>query len=140
MLSNDEFISMCKSIANYHPLYCDVVEEANVIKIANWNLIRRRAKHKGIEYNLDVDWAWRLYLLQGKICAISGLELTFPKSVYSYQRTRDGNASLDRIDSSKGYVKGNVQWVTRLINKMKSSFSNDEFKAICTLVKDYNHD
>jgi len=138
--SNDEFIGFCTLIADYHPSHHDIAEETNVIKTANWNLIRMTARQRGWEYDLDMDWAWQLYLSQGKRCALSGLELSFPKSVYSYQKTRDGNASLDRIDSSKGYVKGNVQWVTRLINKMKSCFSDDEFKRICTLVMDYNHD
>ena len=138
--SNNEFIGLCILIADCHPLHRDFTEEINVIKTANWNSVRKSAKERGWEYDLDMDWAWRLYLSQGKRCALSGLELSFPKSVYSYQKTRDGNASLDRIDSSKGYVKGNVQWVTKLINRMKSNFSNDEFKKICTLVRDHNYD
>lgn len=36
-------------------------------------------------------------------------------------------ASLDRIDSSRGYVQGNVQWVRVDINLMKHSLKMKDF-------------
>lgn len=35
--------------------------------------------------------------------------------------------SLDRVDSSKGYIRGNIQWVTKRINWMKGDLSMEEF-------------
>lgn len=35
-------------------------------------------------------------------------------------------ASLDRIDSSKGYIEGNVQFVSTPINYMKNTMSDSE--------------
>jgi len=43
-------------------------------------------------------------------------------------------ASLDRIDSSKGYIEGNVQWVHRKINMMKQSYTQEEFIELCQAV------
>ena len=43
-------------------------------------------------------------------------------------------ASLDRIDSSKGYTKSNIQWVHKDINKMKSDFSMLRFLELCYAV------
>lgn len=48
-------------------------------------------------------------------------------------------ASLDRIDSSKGYVIGNVQWVHKTINTMKMDLANSEFIKLCQMVAK-NHD
>jgi len=36
-------------------------------------------------------------------------------------------ASLDRIDSSIGYIEGNVEFVCLFINLSKNSFSRQEF-------------
>ena len=60
----------------------------------------------------------------------------------SANSTRDLiSASLDRIDNSKDYVKGNVQWVHKAINMMRGSLSVMEFVALCALVaKENNND
>lgn len=36
-------------------------------------------------------------------------------------------ASLDRIDSTKGYIHGNLQWIHKDLNQMKSNRTQDEF-------------
>ena len=43
-------------------------------------------------------------------------------------------ASLDRIDSSKGYIEGNVQWVHKRVNLMKGNMSTENFIEWCNLV------
>jgi hypothetical protein len=42
-----------------------------------------------------------------------------------------GTASLDRIDSTLGYVTGNVQWVHKSVNHMKSDTPEEEFVEWC---------
>lgn len=39
-------------------------------------------------------------------------------------------ASLDRIDSNKGYVEGNVQLICMMLNLGKSDSEHDEFKDV----------
>ena len=50
----------------------------------------------------------------------------------------DYTGRLDRIDSKKGYVPGNVQWVYKPVNMMKWKLSQKEFIHICHLVTEYN--
>lgn len=75
-----------------------------------------------------MKYAWNLFIKQGKRCALSGRVLTMdPTSMAAGAST----ASLDRIDSHKGYVRDNVQWVHLVVNDLKSNMQQDEFVAWC---------
>lgn len=90
-----------------------------------WNRIQTQAKNRNIIFNYKIEEAWKLYERQNKKCAYSGIDITFSKM-------KSGNtASLDRIDSSKGYITGNVHWVHKDVNMMKRNFSEKYFLEIC---------
>lgn len=98
-----------------------------------WGQIRHGASiRKGRSYELDfeisIEYAWALFLKQDRRCALTGLPLTI-----SRKRT-EHTASLDRIDSTIGYVAGNVQWVNKEINMMKRTMSQDRFVSLCKAV------
>lgn len=97
----------------------------HIIRSANGSKANNRVR-KPKELNIDIEYGWNLFIQQNKKCALSGLELSFNKKEYT--------ASLDRIDSSKGYIKGNVQWVHKHINIMKNKFDNKYFINICKLI------
>lgn len=44
------------------------------------------------------------------------------------------NISIDRIDSSVGYVRGNVQFVCDVVNRMKQDLPQNEFMVWCRRV------
>jgi predicted SprT family Zn-dependent metalloprotease len=92
------------------------------------------AKNKKIDLTITIEEAWSLFLKQNRKCALSGIELTFPKNT---KKKYNGTASLDRINSKFGYVEGNVQWVHKDINIMKMAKSDKEFIEICHLISDY---
>tara|TARA_X000000950_G_scaffold234904_1_gene285076 strand:+ start:286 stop:492 length:207 start_codon:yes stop_codon:yes gene_type:complete len=48
-------------------------------------------------------------------------------------------ASLDRVNSSKGYVKDNVRFIAVIANYCKHSFSDDEVKLFCKAVVENNN-
>jgi hypothetical protein len=73
---------------------------------------------------------------RGRTCAYTGWELTFAKEGTHRKDTQ--TASLDRIDSSKGYVSGNVQWVHKDVNKMKSDFSHERFLQLVRAMAAYH--
>ena len=43
-------------------------------------------------------------------------------------------ASLDRIDSSKGYVIGNVQFISTALNYMKNNMSHNDTIKLCNII------
>lgn len=83
--------------------------------------------------DIDISYIWELFLEQNRKCALTGLELTFP-SKSTNSELKKSTASLDRIDSSKGYIKGNLQWVHKDVNIMKNVYSNEYFIHICNLI------
>lgn len=101
-----------------------------------WNQhIIQSAKGKGrklgeLSLTITKEYAWELYLKQEGKCNLSGLDITFPVKYNDNSWT----ASLDRIDSSKGYDPGNVQWVHKHINIMKNMYSQEHFIALCNAV------
>lgn len=101
------------------------------------NRIEKRAKKRKIEYNLTLEYLWNLFLKQERKCVYTGIEITLPKNSKDFHLGHR-TASLDRIDSTIGYIEGNVQWVHVDINFMKQSFTHDYFLLMCSLVTNKN--
>jgi len=97
-----------------------------------WGNLKRGAANRGIEFNVSIQDAWNLYEHQSSKCALSGANITF---VRRYAEDRDKqSASLDRIDSSKGYVIGNIQWIHKVLNHLKWDITQDELLYWCKLI------
>lgn len=99
-----------------------------------FNEIKYKAGKRKLEFSLTIEYLWNLLEKQNFKCKISGISIEIP-SIYRLNLTN--TASLDRIDSSKGYIEGNVQWVDRRINFMKQRMSDDEFIEVCEEVYKY---
>lgn len=100
-----------------------------------WCRILSNAKSRDIEVGVTKKYAWELFLKQDKKCAITGLDLYLDPH---HKNRSKVTASFDRIDSSKGYVVGNVQWVHKTINKMKWNLSMEDFRKMCKKVCEYD--
>jgi hypothetical protein len=104
-----------------------------------YSRIRTNARDRDLPFDVSIQYLWELFEQQGRRCALSGRELVFKD--YRTEARVNGKtkmtASLDRIDSSKGYVIGNVQWVHKDINQMKWQFTQEYFIEICQKVVDY---
>ena len=95
----------------------------------NHILRERKQKHRTrVPVEITAKEIWDLFLKQDRKCALSGLPLTISGS------SRYNDASVDRIDSSKGYTIDNVQWVHKHINFMKRTYSQDYFIEMCKKV------
>lgn len=81
-----------------------------------WSVSKSRAKLKGMEHTITPD-----DLPIPIQCPYLGIPLTGVGS-------GDYAPSVDRVDNTRGYVPGNVEVVSRLANKMKSSASPAELR------------
>ena len=97
---------------------------------------KRNAELRNIEFNITIEYLWELFLLQDRKCALSGRELKFGR----ISKDRKGkNVSVDRIDSTKGYVYGNIQWIDKQINIMKNKLDENEFLSLCNEIVKYKN-
>ena len=117
----------CKSCSNKsnHPQ-----GDYKGIRISFFNKFKLSANSRGLDFEIDLDIASNLAEIQNYKCYYSGLELKFNGDF------KQITASIDRIDSSLGYVEYNVCWVHKDINMMKQQFSEERFIEMCKLVAD----
>lgn len=87
------------------------------------------AKKRNLEVSISPEDIYNLFVKQDRKCALSGIDLTLGIIV-----NKSSTASIDRIDSSKGYIIGNIQIVHKDINKMKMDFNQDYFINMCKLI------
>jgi hypothetical protein len=92
-----------------------------------FNRVLRGAKVRGLSVTVDLKELWDLYLKQKGRCALSGEILKLSQSPSKAVMT----ASLDRIDSSRGYEIGNIQWVHKDVNLMKNEIDQTRFIELC---------
>lgn len=93
----------------------------------------RRVQKRKFETNLDLEYLKEVWNKQNGICIYSKVQLILPsirkKSQYLY------TASLDRIDSSKGYIKGNVHFISIAMNYLKNNMTHEEMLEALNLIK-----
>lgn len=84
--------------------------------------MRDRARKRGFDCDIDVDFLLDLLSKQNFRCAVTGLEMTMTTG----QGQTPTNVSVDRINPNLGYVKGNVRLVCSRINTMRGAMSDTE--------------
>lgn len=99
-----------------------------------WAIVRNRAKKKGLTFTITINEAWNQFLKQEKKCALTGQPIYFGKT-----NAEEATASLDRIDSNKGYELNNIQWVHKDVNRAKSDFTQQYFLDLCKKVVEYKN-
>lgn len=78
---------------------------------------RDRARREGLDFDIDVS-----DVVVPAVCPY----LQIPLVLTLGHGKLETNPSIDRIDSSKGYVKGNIQVISKKANTMKSNASKEE--------------
>lgn len=100
-----------------------------------WNRLKKGALLRGFIFDITIEEAWDRFIIQEGRCCLSGIPIYFGRvsRVNPYNQT----ASLDRIDNNQGYIKGNIQWLHKDINSLKSTFSQEELVNLCRQITFY---
>ncbi|MBO0351698.1 hypothetical protein J0895_21975 [Phormidium pseudopriestleyi FRX01] len=99
-------------------------------------IIRKSVKHRKIEASVTLQDLKQIWDQQGGICPYTGWDLVlFPCTTdYQSRPLTTNRASVDRIDSAKGYSLDNIQFVAVMANLAKHSFKEAELLEFCQAV------
>ncbi len=93
---------------------------------------KKRKHHTFQTITIDATYLKQIWEQQQGKCFYTGIQLILPKSFPESHNPL--SPSIDRIDSSKGYIPDNIQIVHKQANFMKQSLSHDEFITFCKLI------
>lgn len=83
---------------------------------------KTRATRKGREFNIEIE-----DIVIPDLCPVFGVPLV-EETEYA--------PSIDRIDSSKGYIKGNIQIISRRANLLKNNATIEELEMVINFLKE----
>lgn len=100
----------------------------NNIQNCIWAKAKQRAKKYGLDFNIDIS-----DIQIPDICPILEVPLKYgTKGDYEY------SPSIDRIDTTKGYIKGNIAIISKKANSMKNSATFEELQKFCKNILRYS--
>lgn len=125
----------------YEDAHDNLLEVKRILAFLRQNLQRaanRAEKSQLIE--VDLDYVYDIGADQDFYCALTGEELEFTRGGQTWlgKWCNPNSCTIDRIDSSKGYVEGNIQLITWKANCLKQHLNNAEFIEFCKDVARYN--
>jgi hypothetical protein len=85
--------------------------------------------------NLNLPYLKELWGAQRGKCAFTNVDLILPHWSGNATVSKNYLASLDRIDSSKGYVMGNVQFVSVSVNWLKNNLNASHVEEFFHIVR-----
>ena len=137
-----KYASWCRSCvsdkqASYHERtwgpdkrkYVSFKRTKSVRAYLNYLRSKAKARKKGGEV-ISLDALELMWTVQNGLCALT----KWPMTMELDNGTVATNCSIDRIDSSKGYIVGNVQLVCRAANVAKHDLTTADFINLCKAV------
>lgn len=122
-------VSIRKKVSKYNKNY--VPKHTREIDSRLQNLCTKAKHRTKKEFNITEIDLFDLWGKQEGLCAYTKLPMLATSNQFN-------TVSLDRIDSSKGYIVDNIQLVCAAINKMKQEYSEQLFIQLCHCVAQNN--
>ena len=104
---------------------------ANDLEKAHSDFFRRKKQNAR-----KTKWEWSIELSDldfPKFCPVLGIELD-----WFAEARAENSPSIDRIDSTLGYVRGNVAVMSWRANRIKNDGTAEEHQKIATFLTNYN--
>jgi hypothetical protein len=127
--SKDGFCTYCKKCKDKRKR---AYVKANPIRVQTSAMVsdaRNRAKRKHLEFDIDGEYVRSLIVAR---CPVLGIPLEW--STLQGKGVIANSPSLDRIDPTKGYIKGNVWIISYKANTIKNNATHEELKLVTKAV------
>ena len=122
----------CKSCSNKKTENCSRGLYKD-IRISWFNKFKLSSQLRNIEFDITPEYLWDIFVEQDYRCNLTGWPIGWAEV------GSDHTASIDRIDSSIGYIAGNIQLLHKDVNMAKQQYSQEYFinmaQAIANKVK-----
>jgi len=96
---------------------------------------KKDAKNRGIEFSIEIK---KLLKELPENCPVLNIPLSWGVRKGS-KGNKENSPSLDRFDTTKGYVYGNVYWMSFKANTIKSNATTSEVEAVANWMKKINN-
>lgn len=100
---------------------------------SGFRIFLSKAKARSAKLSLTLDDLKSQWESQNGKCRYSNVDLSLPSGSRKQSRLR--TASLDRIDSSKEYEVGNIQFISVACNFAKNNMSHEEMLEFCSIFR-----
>jgi len=91
------------------------------------NSAKQRSKKYNLEFNIELE-----DIVIPEFCPLLNIKIEPRENGHG---PKDSSPSLDRIDNTKGYVKGNVWVVCWLANKMKATATEEQLLTFASNIQ-----
>lgn len=102
-----------------------------------WYVLRGQYRDRKKKYGCDItiEYLKQLWEDQMGICPFTGWTLILPQGTdKAWHISSPHNASLDRIDNSKGYMQDNVRFISVMANLARQDFTDEQLVDFCKAV------
>jgi hypothetical protein len=100
-----------------------------------YNSSKGNALKRNIEHSISKEYIKHLYDIQKGLCYYTNKKMYTDLTIIN---TNEDSVSIDRIDSSKGYIEGNVVLCRWIINKVKNDLSTDKLFEVVKEIYKFN--
>jgi hypothetical protein len=107
-------------------------------EFSNFREHMRRIRNRDKVYNITVEYLKEIWDNQNGTCPYTGVKLIL-KDFSNKKIDPLFLASVDRIDSNKGYIIENIQWVSAPVNYLKSNLTHTQVIEMCKKIQEYHN-
>lgn len=111
-----------KCLCESNRIYAEYHNKSNK-RYKIWCNLKKRAKLKGFDFDLELEDIPQI----PSICPVLNIPIIINEG--NHQPT-DNSPSVDRIDSTKGYIKGNIRIISNRANRIKADATIDELRRV----------